>query len=519
MLPLHGLTIYSGLLLAGSGLLLLLALGAARLNQYPVGYWFGWLCLSGAIYTFGYAMELTSQTREQVEMWIAIELTGGIFTPGLLILMSLAYRLQRHPPTGLIAALLAFSSVTLAIQYGNPLHHLMFRDIQIVQRDGLTISLLAPGPWFYLHLMHINASVVVSSALFWQCWRRAPAHHRPQVLLILLGCLPPWFCFLCYLADWSPAGVDLTAFGFLLTAPLFALGLWRYRFADILPLARAQVFDVMEEAVVITDDQWRIVDFNEQAARQWDFINRRQLGMDCRPLFPSMTPPLDSLGSQSAMVHSLQHQTRLFEMKCQPLRQPDGPLSGYLLLCRDTTERQSHLDRLNTHARTDDLTGVLNRRALLQAMEQVLADAWQMTPPPALSMVLFDIDHFKQLNDQQGHQIGDRMLRQLSAQLQQTLQPGETLGRYGGDEFVLLWPGTDSQQALPRAEALNRQVQQQLGISLSLGVAGFQPHDTVRRWLYRADLALYQAKRGGRRQACLASDNTETLLPELAGFR
>lgn len=518
MLSLHGLTIYSGLLLAGGGLLLMLTFGAMRLHQYPVGYWFGWLCLSGTIYIVGYAIELACQTPTQAAVCIAIELTGGMFTPGLLILMALAYRFQRHPPPVLIAALLGFACLLVAILYGNSLHHLMFSSIAIEQRHGLTISMLVPGPWFYLHLMNINASVIISSALFWQCWRRAPAHHRPQVLLILLGCLPPWICFLCYLADWSPDGVDLSAFGFLLTAPLFALGLWRYRFADILPLARTQVFDVMEEAVIITDDQWRILDFNEQASRQPSGINRRQLGTDCRTLLPTLDPALSS-DAGAASLHTWQQDGRLYELKCQPLWQSPQILLGYLLLCRDTTERQSYLAQLHTHAQTDDLTGVLNRRALLQVMEQVLSAAWQASTPPALSMVLLDIDHFKQLNDQQGHQIGDLMLRQLTAQLQQSLQAYEHLGRYGGDEFVLILPGSDREQALVRMQALNQQVQQQLGISLSLGIADFQPHDTVRRWLYRADLALYQAKRSGRRQACLAEAPAGGLLPELAGFR
>ena len=183
----------------------------------------------------------------------------------------------------------------------------------------------------------------------------------------------------------------------------------------------------------------------------------------------------------------------------------------------DLTQHRHATQELKQLAFHDSLTGLANRRLFWEHFQQTqLLCARNQTWGAVL---LLDLNRFKQLNDQQGHQIGDRMLRQLSGLLQQTLQPGETLGRYGGDEFVLLWPGTDSQQALQRAEALNRQVQLQLGISLSLGVAGFLPHDTVRRWLYRADLALYQAKRGGRRQACLASDTTETLLPELAGFR
>jgi len=498
----HALTpfsLYSWLLLLASAVSLWLACLGARQRQHPVSYWFAWLCLSEAIYTCGYAFELASRSLEQARFWITFEMLGGAYIPALVLLMALSYRFQRHPPVGVTAALLMLASLTLAVVMGDEHHHLMFSDMQIVRRDHLTITLLEFGPWYYLHLVYINVAVAIGNLLFLHCWRRAPHYHRRQVLLILLGNLVPWLCYLLFLLDWAPSGVDLSAFGFIVTGPLYAYSLFRYRFADLSPIAREQVFDAMAEAVLVVDGSYQLVDFNPQAQALFPELEPQHLGRDCRLLLRGLVPPL---GGGQDVEHRLEQGDHHYELRCQPLRQPNGLLMGYALLLRDTTERQRLLLQLRQHAEIDELTGVMNRRMVLQMLEQAVSAAWQSQQP--LSLVLFDVDRFKRINDSQGHQIGDLMLRQLASLLKTALSAAEGLGRYGGDEFVLVLPGRDLSGAQALAEQLNHLVRQQLNLTLSLGVTAFAPHDTAQVMLRRADMALYRAKSQGRSQVCLA---------------
>ncbi|MFC5847972.1 sensor domain-containing diguanylate cyclase [Deinococcus petrolearius] len=157
---------------------------------------------------------------------------------------------------------------------------------------------------------------------------------------------------------------------------------------------------------------------------------------------------------------------------------------------------------LETQAHTDPLTGLPNRRALYGRIEAALATA------EPCSVVLLDIDHFKRVNDRYGHQTGDDVLVWVARRLRGGLRGGDVLGRWGGEEFLLLLPGTGPEDAWAVAERLRAELHAtphpEAGeVTVSLGVAGAQPGDNLARLTVRADTALYQAKHQGRNRAVL----------------
>jgi len=115
-------------------------------------------------------------------------------------------------------------------------------------------------------------------------------------------------------------------------------------------------------------------------------------------------------------------------------------------------EQRLHTENatLQTLAMTDELTGIANRRAMLQAAEEILASGC------VLSVVLFDLDHFKHINDTYGHLVGDQVLKDVAACLKESTRVGDVIARYGGDEFVLLLPDTDETSARMIAERVAR---------------------------------------------------------------
>jgi diguanylate cyclase (GGDEF)-like protein len=175
-------------------------------------------------------------------------------------------------------------------------------------------------------------------------------------------------------------------------------------------------------------------------------------------------------------------------------------------------------------AATDGLTGLPNKRAVTDALKRTFAQA-AMTKSP-LGLLLLDLDHFKQVNDQHGHGAGDQVLASVGAALRSVLRVRDFAGRYGGEEFAILLPDTDIAAALQIAERVRATIAEvtlpgtDVAVTVSVGVAGFPDHaSTLERLERLADAALYVAKRQGRDRVELASadaghDFPGSVLPE-----
>jgi diguanylate cyclase (GGDEF)-like protein len=181
-----------------------------------------------------------------------------------------------------------------------------------------------------------------------------------------------------------------------------------------------------------------------------------------------------------------------------------GALAAAWALARRTAGRMGRqLDRALQLARHDPLTGLANRRQVRERLDQELARARRAGIPVAL--VALDLDHFKRVNDTFGHAVGDEVLRATAQALRTAVRPGDTVGRPGGEEFVIVLPGADGEEALFIAErtraAIAAAAPRGLQITCSAGVAVFpaDAHDADALFDV-ADGALYAAKEGGRDQ-------------------
>jgi diguanylate cyclase (GGDEF)-like protein len=153
----------------------------------------------------------------------------------------------------------------------------------------------------------------------------------------------------------------------------------------------------------------------------------------------------------------------------------------------------------------DALTGVLNRRGLEIEFGRVQGRG-------AFALAMLDVDHFKAINDQHSHLVGDAVLRRLGAVLQEHLRGPDVVGRWGGEEFMLLLDGAGSQRAMSIAERLRQHIENSdwaelapgLAVTVSIGVAVGGTDDSFTQVVKRADQELYAAKRAGRNRVCPA---------------
>lgn len=156
----------------------------------------------------------------------------------------------------------------------------------------------------------------------------------------------------------------------------------------------------------------------------------------------------------------------------------------------------------------DGLTGIHNKRYLMETLEREIPRARRHQRP--LSVVMFDIDHFKQVNDNYGHLAGDYVLKELANLVKSRLRPDDVLGRYGGEEFAAILPETSSPGAASIAEDLRRRIEERrfvfegehIPVTVSLGCAELMGDMDVLAILKAADEKLYEAKRSGRNRVC-----------------
>ncbi len=196
---------------------------------------------------------------------------------------------------------------------------------------------------------------------------------------------------------------------------------------------------------------------------------------------------------------------RVLERHSRGLHGPDGVYWGRIWFYRDVTEREHMTERLRHMSTTDPLTGIANRRALMETLDREFSRARRQGH--ALSLLMFDLDRFKQINDRHGHSTGDAVLKEFASIVKPEIRAGDYLARMGGEEFVVLLPESELGPARRLAERLCRAVAARLfkspqgtfNVTASIGVATLRDDDSSpENLLTRADRCLYAAKSDGR---------------------
>jgi diguanylate cyclase len=217
----------------------------------------------------------------------------------------------------------------------------------------------------------------------------------------------------------------------------------------------------------------------------------------------------DSRDQLKAIIETLVASTR-------EMRETNKALEDRLQLSKsEISNLQQSLDAIRAESLTDPLTGLGNRKYFDRSIERAVAHALASSEP--LSLLMFDIDHFKSFNDSYGHLTGDQVLRLVALSLRQTIKGQDITARYGGEEFAVVLPDTSLRQALTVADHIRRAVMAKelkkkstgeiLGrVTISVGVSILKPSDDTDSLIERADACLYAAKRSGRNRVICETD-------------
>jgi diguanylate cyclase (GGDEF)-like protein/PAS domain S-box-containing protein len=250
---------------------------------------------------------------------------------------------------------------------------------------------------------------------------------------------------------------------------------------------------------------------NPAACRYYGYTNDEMTSMtvrqlDCmtdEDLYRELKEAADERRGYFKHVHTLKDGTR------RDVEVFTGPISLgrrqlHYSIVHDVTEKRRLEARLQRMATRDHLTGAHNRHAFFQRAKSELSRAKRFDHP--LAVLMFDLDHFKKINDTYGHAIGDEVLRTFALRCRAGFRQSDVFARMGGEEFAALLVETDAQEAVEAAERyretiVSRPVPTEAGeltVTVSIGVASMEPEDSINDLLKRADEALYEAKQAGR---------------------
>ncbi|HEX8550343.1 MAG TPA: diguanylate cyclase [Abditibacteriaceae bacterium] len=279
----------------------------------------------------------------------------------------------------------------------------------------------------------------------------------------------------------------------------------------------------------IKDSDWKYVFANKSILKRFALSEEQVLGKTDYDLWPESAPDIRAhdemlIGGTETMQFEEKTvmpdgRTRTWLSYKFPFQEADGDryLAGVAL---DITEQkfyesqmheyQSRLEeavkQMEVLALTDALTGLRNKGSFEARMDEEIARARRYHLP--LSLLMIDIDHFKKINDDFGHPVGDETLKAVADLLASNARPSDFVARYGGEEFSIILPNTDAQGACFLAERLRDSVQEfswpNRPLTISVGAASLEPAESARSLVIRADRALYDAKNAGRNRVSVA---------------
>jgi diguanylate cyclase (GGDEF)-like protein len=429
------------------------------------------------------------------------------------------------PQRSLMLALL-FEPILITVAAAtNPWHQLVYRGVgaaHLIGSAGWTY-----GPIFWWDTWYSYMEMGIALGLIAWAWLHASPAFRGQRLAVFLAALIPLVLNVIFIVGGLRI-LDPTPIGLAVTGPLVWYAVFRQDLITFSPVARALIVDQIGDAIMVISPDGRFLDLNPVAVDLVRTLNPKApanlVGAPARQLVGEGIAATD--GRPSEFVVERPGGRGEFQVQASALIGRRHRALGTVYVARDVTEANALSRRLAAahtqlmaqvetidlltadlaeQACRDDLTGLHNRRHLVERFKSMIAAAEHAGEP--LTVALFDIDSFKSVNDVFGHLAGDAVLVAHAALMGEQAPAGALVARWGGEEFFIALPCTDASMGLAFANDLRRRCAEAgvlnqgrlIHCTVSGGVAVYPASGTTMDELFHAaDVALYEAKNAGR---------------------
>ncbi len=438
--------------------------------------------------------------------WLDVSFVAPTIISGIFLIFALQVAgQQRWVSKALLFGLCIEPLTVLIMMWSDPWHGLFFGG----ERPLDTTMIQHGGPVFWAHIAYSYLMILFAFIVIVRRFVKSSGIYRQQLGMIIVGAAIPWINSFLFVFGLSPIPyADNTPFSTSIAAFAFAYAVLHYRLFDIVPVARDMLVEEMTDGVIVLDASNRIVDANPAAAKWLDIPIEQILGNPVESIFSRWEDIVEKfIDMRHARIEVSigNYSNSYLDLQISSLYDKKKNFIGRLVVWRDISDLKQTQMELEKIAIQDPLTSIYNRRHFYTLAEIEIERAVRGKNP--CSIILADIDQFKNVNDQYGHQAGDEALICFAKACRKSLRKIDIFARYGGEEFIALLPETDLDEAVKTAERIRRIVADSslnselfdFNITASFGVAKFHGEgDTLDRLIQRADQALYAAKESGR---------------------
>lgn len=489
---------------------------------------FIWMMSAITMYAMVAALEAAAVRLPDKLFWSVLEYVGSGSAITFFLLFILHFTQRQHwLSPSFVALLWLIPTLNILLVATNSWHRLVWTGFGPGPPNS-NLIVYHHGPGFYWIMACVYTYAVIAVLLLAKASFHPSLVYRQQAQLALLGAIFPLLGGIAYILDIVPPGINLPPMCFMFTGLLYIANLSRFRLFDLVPVARDRLIETMLDGVIVLDLRNRIIDVNP-SAKQLFQLDNTSIGQPVSQSFyawQALTEMLHSNADNQAIIPFNSNPQTYIEIQLIPLRDRRGQPTGKLVLARDVTDRHQleielrHANsqlttqlneikqlqaQLRDQAARDGLTGLFNRSYFDEMLPRELALAKRQSY--SLTLILIDLDYFKQINDTYGHLAGDAVLRVFADLLHRRSRASDITCRYGGEEFVLAMPDMNSKQAFERTDQIRQTFEticievedHKICSTFSAGVAVFPTNGTsLTELMQAADQALYRAKSTGR---------------------
>lgn len=311
---------------------------------------FSLLMISFTLYIAGFGMEILSPSKAGILFWLKIEYLGISTIPAFCILLAIRLAgndkwLKWWP----LRLTLFFPVVTLLVYFTNDWHHLFYKSIGGLNPDvPYSELIIQKAVWYYVNVVFLNLALLSSLLLFSRKLSKN-LFERRQAWILIIGSLGPWIAHLLYQAGFSN-GLDISPLGFILTAPLFAWGVFGNYMVFLVPKARDSVYQSFRDAALIIDNQKNLIDYNMAAGNLFKTLDQKsisQAGSEVFREYPEIVDLIDGEDNQRIQVKiNIDNVRRTFVMTNFSVNSRKNQRLGVVIVLHEITDQAFLLDNL-----------------------------------------------------------------------------------------------------------------------------------------------------------------------------
>ena len=468
---------------------------------------FSMLCLVICIFITAYAFELQAKNVGQIMFFIQAEYFGAPFMAGFWLLFAYKFHFKKSAPADIILFIMMVPFITLFLSVTNDYHHLIYTSLKLIKYDDYFTAHLGKGLWYYANILYSYSAQILGTAIFYRDWKSKSYHIKTQSFWMFAGSVWPVIFNLFYITGISPMSLDFTPFGLGISAVFFYIAIFRYSFLQLQEIMKDVVFTAVGEGIMVIDNKNKLINYNQASRDILSWLDSSIEGIDIS-LFPEGKKILEQIEARFEIKVVKNREEKYYEFKRYPLTDHQAVL-GFIYFIKDISCQKQLVQTLRDIASNDPLTEVFNR---LRLMEELDKELFRMKRyGQCLSVLIIDIDHFKLVNDQYGYQAGNEVLKTLAQVCRNKIRKTDSIGRYGGEEFLIALPEATEDNACFVAECIRKTIEETaflwegkiIRITISIGIKTVSSCDqdiNAGSLIQSAGKALYIAKKNGRNQ-------------------